>query len=68
MLDALADAVLRGVKNEHHKKGRLEGTSRDGWMLIDYDDIVVHLFSPEQRGYYRLEELWSEGKILIHMQ
>jgi ribosome-associated protein len=68
MLDALADAVIREVRKVHRKKSRVEGEPRDGWLLIDYDDIVVHLFSPDQREYYRLEDLWSEGKVLIHMQ
>ncbi|NOY97899.1 MAG: ribosome silencing factor [Chloroflexi bacterium] len=68
MLDALADVVRRDVRKTHKKKGRLEGVSRDGWLLVDYGDIVVHLFSPDQRDYYRLEELWQEGKTLLHIQ
>ncbi len=68
MLDALADVVRRDVRKTHQKKGRLEGVSRDGWLLVDYGDIVVHLFSPDQRDYYRLEELWQEGKTLLHIQ
>jgi ribosome-associated protein len=36
--------------------------------LVDYGDVVVHLFSPEKRDYYRLEDLWSQSKVLIHLQ
>ena len=68
MLDGLADDLLRKIKTSHHLKGHLEGQSRDGWLLVDYGDVVVHLFSPDQRDYYALEELWGEGKPLVHIQ
>ncbi len=68
MLDALADAVLESTHKQHKKKGRKEGEARDGWLVVDYGDVVVHLFSPDQRAYYQLEELWSEGKILLRLQ
>jgi ribosome-associated protein len=68
MLDALADSVLESTRVQHKKKGRKEGESRDGWLVVDYGDVVVHLFSPDQRDYYQLEELWNEGKILLRVQ
>ncbi len=68
MLDALADAVLEDMRKKHKKKGKKEGLARDGWVVVDYGDVVVHLFSPDQRDYYQLEELWEEGKILLRVQ
>lgn len=68
MLDSLADTVLDDIREQHKKKGRLEGLARDGWLIIDYGDVIVHLFAPDQRGYYNLEELWSDGKTLIRVQ
>ncbi len=68
MLDALADATLEDIRKKHRKKGRREGDARDGWVLLDFGDVIVHLLSPDQRGYYRLEELWSEGKVLLRLQ
>ncbi len=68
MLDALADSVLETIRKKHHKRGRVEGEAREGWVVLDFGDVVVHLFSPDQRDYYRLEELWQEGKVLIHVQ
>lgn len=68
MLDALADAVLEEIHKKYRKKGRREGEPRDGWVLLDFGDVIVHLFAPEQRGYYRLEELWSAGKVLLRLQ
>jgi ribosome-associated protein len=68
MLDALAKAVVDDLRAQYKKKGRLEGEARDGWLVVDYGDVVVHLFSPDQRAYYQLEELWSEGKVLLRVQ
>lgn len=47
---------------------RIEGQASSGWVLIDYGDVVVHLFSAEQRGFYRLEELWAAAVPLVRMQ
>ena len=68
MLDALADTVVDSMRKQYKKKGRKEGEARDGWLVVDYGDVVVHLFSPDQRAYYQLEELWSEGKVLLKLQ
>ena len=68
MLDALADVVLENTHTQYKIKGRREGSSQGGWLVLDYGSIVVHIFSPDQREYYRLEELWSKGKVLLHLQ
>ena len=68
MLDALSDDLVRKIRETHQLKGRQEGLSRDGWLLVDYGSVVVHLFSPDQRDYYALEELWHEGKTVLHIQ
>ena len=68
MLDALAKGVLEAAKQEHKKKGSVEGQAEEGWLVLDYGDVVVHLFSPDMREYYDLEELWSDGKILLRIQ
>ena len=68
MLDALAKGVLESTRQNHKKKGRMEGQPQEGWLVLDYGDVVVHLFSPDQRKYYDLEELWSDGKVLLRVQ
>lgn len=68
MLRALMNAALDEVREKFKKKTVVEGEPREGWMLADFGDVVVHVFSAAQREYYRLEELWSEGKVLLHLQ
>lgn len=68
MLNALADAVNEHLRENHRIKTRVEGEPQNGWLLADYGDVVLHIFSPEQRDYYRLEDFWSEGKVIVRMQ
>lgn len=68
MLRALADAVIEEVRGQFAFKPRIEGEPHEGWLLGDFGNVVLHLFSPDRRDYYRLEDLWSQGKVLIRMQ
>lgn len=68
MLNALAEGVLEKTKDEFKKKNRLQGTPQAGWIVLDYGDIVVHLFDEELRRYYNLEGLWKEGKVILRLQ
>jgi ribosome-associated protein len=68
MINALADAIVDDIRSRHDKKGKKQGFARDGWVIVDYGDIVVHLFSPDQRDFYNLEELWEDGKVLLRLQ
>jgi len=68
MMDALADSANDSVREKFEFKGRVEGTPQGGWLLIDYGDVILHLFSPDRRDYYRLEDLWNNGKVLLHLQ
>jgi ribosome-associated protein len=68
MLNALAEDVVEKTRLEHKRKGRIEGTPDAGWMIVDYGDIVVHIFDPDLRRYYKLEELWDRGKVLLRVQ
>jgi len=68
MLDALQKATQEEIREKYQKKPVSEGLSRFGWLVMDYGDVVVHLFSPDQRKYYRLDELWQDGKPILHLQ
>ena len=67
-LGALLDAVLDGLHKLKIPKPTLEGTPTEGWLLADFGSVVVHIFSNVQRDYYRLEDLWTEAKVLLHVQ
>jgi ribosome-associated protein len=68
-LDALADAVADTAHKKHRLKApRVEGQAAGGWLLFDMGDVIVHAFSPAQRKRYALDELWSTGKVVLHIQ
>jgi ribosome-associated protein len=62
---AIHDAILQGMKSEHGTlPSRVEGLPQARWILMDYLDVVVHVFTPDTREYYRLEQLWGEAPAL----
>ena len=66
-------ALAEGLRTEAKKEAdilakTLEGVPEAGWILVDFGDLVVHVFGPEQRHYYDLEELWSEAHVVLRMQ
>ena len=68
MLRSLAEALKSQLREDYRLSTNLEGAPRDGWVLADLGDVVVHLFAPDERAFYDLEELWSEGKVLLRLQ
>ncbi|HUH07050.1 MAG TPA: ribosome silencing factor [Egibacteraceae bacterium] len=60
-LGTVADEVQARLKGGGASPRRREGGKETGWMLLDYGDVVVHAFTPEQRSYYELERLWSDA-------
>ena len=59
---AIADGIQEGLKKEHGIVARrIEGLPEARWILMDYLDVVVHVFTPEAREFYRLEQLWGEA-------
>jgi ribosome-associated protein len=59
---AIEDGILEGTKRAHGlSPRRVEGSAEGGWILIDYLDVVVHVFTPQARDFYRLEQLWGEA-------
>ncbi|MBU8892058.1 MAG: ribosome silencing factor [Bacteroidales bacterium] len=63
-VEALADSVLETVREETGEKvWHKEGLGNSTWVLLDYADVVVHIFQNEYRGFYKLEELWADAKL-----
>ena len=61
---ALAKEIVAKLKEEGETPLHVEGLDQGEWVVIDYLEIVIHLFKPGLRDKYRLEELWREGKIV----
>lgn len=61
-------AMLDNVELKMHENGieskRIEGNKNSTWILMDYRDVIVHIFSPEDRLFYDLERIWRDGKVV----
>ena len=68
MLGALASDVIEKIHERHDIKTKPLGDPGSGWVIVDYGSVVVHCFSPQMREFYKLEELWHEGKVLLRIQ
>ena len=58
---AMADHLLRALKDMGYGKARVEGMPHCDWVLIDAGDVIVHVFRPEVRDFYNLEKMWTGG-------
>jgi ribosome-associated protein len=59
---AIHDRIHENMKKQHDLlPRRVEGLTESRWILMDYLDVIVHIFTPEARDYYRLEQLWGEA-------
>ena len=58
---AIAEAVERRLRKAGHHPLHVEGSRRADWILLDYGDVVVHVFTEERRSYYALESLWGDA-------
>jgi ribosome-associated protein len=59
---AIADRVVRDLRDAGHGTPRIEGMPVADWVLIDTGDVILHLFRPEVRAFYNLEKMWSAGR------
>jgi len=67
-IQAIYDEVWQILKKEgiltHHR----EGTVNSGWLLLDFGNVIVHIFAPSEREYYQLDKLWSQATPIIRIQ
>ncbi len=64
-IKSIADGLLRDGKKLGLKKDHVEGYREAKWVLVDFGDIVVHIFSPEEREYYDIESLWQKTAVKL---
>ena len=67
-LKALSGDLTRQLKSDVGRPLGIEGEPASGWVLVDYGDVVVHLFLSEMRKYYALEELWNRAQTVLRIQ
>ena len=67
-LRAISRDVVEKMMSEGIRPERTEGDPPSGWILIDFGDVIVHIFDVDQRAFYRLEDLWSEAPTLLAIQ
>ncbi|MFA5309587.1 MAG: ribosome silencing factor [Dehalococcoidales bacterium] len=64
----IVDEIEKALKQEgvlpHHR----EGSPDSGWLLLDYGDVIVHVFGAVERNYYQLDELWQEARTVLRIQ
>jgi len=58
-VSALADHLLRTLKEGGFGKAKIEGLPQADWVLIDVGDVIIHIFRPEVRAFYQIEKIWS---------
>lgn len=61
---SLSRELQEKLKEKNIKLHHVEGTGESGWILLDYGDMIIHIFSEEERKFYNLERLWGDAKIV----
>lgn len=66
---AVADSVREAIKEKYERLPvSVEGQAQSGWVLMDYGDIIVHIFGEKEREYYNLEGFWRQANVLLSIQ
>jgi ribosome-associated protein len=67
-IGAIQDEVEGALKLEGLKPSHREGTIDSGWLLLDFGDVIVHIFSAEEREFYQFDDLWSQAIPVVRIQ
>jgi ribosome-associated protein len=67
-IQAISEAIDEGLGRQGGNLLHREGDAETGWVLLDFGDVIVHIFAPKEREYYRLERLWNEAKTVVYLQ
>ena len=67
-IKAIRDAIRDMLRKENLPTGRTEGHGESGWVLLDCGNIIIHIFTPQEREYYQLDKLWDKAQLVVRMQ
>ena len=67
-IKAILEAIDEALSREANLNLRQEGDVDSGWVLLDGGDVIIHVFSPEQRDFYQLDQLWSQAIPVLRIQ
>ena len=67
-INAIIEEIIHALKQAGTYARHVEGDADSGWVLLDYIDAVIHVFSPTARQYYNLESIWPQATPVIHIQ
>ena len=67
-LTAIGEEVEHSLRNLGERPIHHEGTASSGWVLYDYADVLVHIFGPDERKFYQLDELWNQAVPVLRIQ
>jgi ribosome-associated protein len=66
-INAITEDLVKDLKKAGSMPAIVEGKPESGWVLVDFGSVIVHVFSPEQRNYYQLEDLWKAAPVVVRM-
>ena len=66
-IEGLEEDIARALKEENVRRFHREGIPSSGWVLLDYSDVIIHIFGPEERSFYDLERLWSQAPQVVRV-
>lgn len=67
-VQAVAEAILEAGEGLGRQPFGIEGLRAARWVLVDFGDVIAHVFTPDERSYYRLERLWGDAPVVVHVQ
>lgn len=67
-IQAIAEAIDEQLSSQGASLLHREGDAENGWILLDFGDVIIHILGPKEREYYDLERLWSGAKTVVYLQ
>jgi ribosome-associated protein len=67
-ISSIANDLERSLRGQGLRAHHREGKDSSGWVLLDFGDVIVHIFSPDQRAYYDLESAWPSAQQIVRIQ